>query len=91
MYDLIWSPRFKRSMAKFQRAHPDLRPRLARILRDLEEDPFQQHLRLHRLQGDLNGLSSLSVTYTYRVLLTLKITEKEIILLDIGTHDEVYR
>ncbi|CAN5184872.1 hypothetical protein BH23CHL1_BH23CHL1_21570 [soil metagenome] len=90
MYDLIWSPRFRRRMAKVQRAHPDLRPRLARVFRDLEKDPFQQYLRFHRIQGELDGLRSLSVTYSYRMVLTIEITEKEIVLLDIGTHDEVY-
>jgi hypothetical protein len=27
----------------------------------------------------------------YRIILTIEITEKEIVLLDIGSHDEVYR
>lgn len=31
------------------------------------------------------------LTYSYRITLTLLITEKEISLLDIGSHDEVYR
>jgi hypothetical protein len=31
------------------------------------------------------------LTYSYRVTLTLLITEQEIVLLDIGSHDEVYR
>lgn len=27
----------------------------------------------------------------YRIILTLAVTDKEIILLDVGSHDEVYR
>ena len=27
----------------------------------------------------------------YRIILTIEVTDKEIILLDIGSHDEVYR
>ena len=38
--------------------------------------------------GDLQAVS---VTYEYRIILTLEVTEREIILLDIGSHDEVYR
>ena len=34
---------------------------------------------------------AVSLTYVYRITLTLRITKKEIILLDIGSHDEVYR
>ena len=90
MYQLIWTARFTRTVKKFAQAHPDLRQRLARVLRDLENDPLQPHLRLHPLKGKMQGLHAVSVTYSYRISLTLKVTEKEIILLDIGSHDEVY-
>lgn len=58
---------------------------------DLERDPFQPHLRYHHLSGKLKGLEAISITHGYRITLTVLITEKEIILLDIGSHDEVYR
>ena len=48
-------------------------------------------LRLHPLSGELEGLHAVSLTYVYRITLTLRITKKEIVLLDIGSHDEVYR
>jgi mRNA-degrading endonuclease RelE of RelBE toxin-antitoxin system len=32
-----------------------------------------------------------SLTHSYRITLTVMVTEHEIILLDIGSHDEVYR
>ena len=90
MVRLVWTPRFTRSAKKFAQAHPDLRQRLAQVLRDLESDPLRPHLRLHSLKGKLQGLHAVSVTYGYRITLTLKMTEKEIILLDIGSHDEAY-
>ena len=68
-----------------------LRGRLAQVFRDLEAAPFQSHLRLHPLHGDLQGLHAVSVTHSYRITLTLRITASEIVLLDIGTHDEVYQ
>ena len=89
--ELIWTARFSRSAARFRRAHPDLRRRLAQILRDLEADPFQPHLRLHRLRGPLQGLHAVSVTHSYRITLTLKLSAHDIVLLDVGSHDEVYR
>ncbi len=91
MYRLIWTGRFTRSARKFAQSHPDLRRHLAQVLRDLEGDPLQPHLRLHPLKGRLQGLHAVSVTYSHRITLTLKVTKKEIILLDIGSHDEVYR
>lgn len=38
----------------------------------------------------MQGLHAASVTYSYRVTLTLNVTEQEIILHDVGAHDEVY-
>jgi len=90
MYQLVWTARFTRTAKKCAQAHPDLRQRLARVLRDLENDPLQPHLRLDPLKGKMQGLHAVSVTYSFRISLTLKVTEKEIILLDIGSHDEVY-
>lgn len=90
MYQLVWTTRFSRSAKKFAQSHPELRKRLAQTLRDLESDPLQPHLRLHPLKGRMQGLHAVSVTYSYRVTLTLNVTEQEIILHDVGAHDEVY-
>ena len=90
-FTLIASQHFRRRLARFERTHPELRARIARVLRNLEADPFQPHLRLHPLRGELVGLHAVSVTYSHRLTLTLQITEHEITLLDIGSHDEVYR
>ena len=91
MYEIITTRHFMRSAKKFLRKHPDLRDRLARLIDDLRDDPFQPHLRLHALGGKLEGIFAASITHGYRLTLTLKVTEKEIILLDVGSHDEVYR
>lgn len=90
MYTLVTTGRFDRRVAKFKQAHPELAKHLAKVLRSLEADPFQPHLRLHALKGALEGLHAVSVTHAYRMTLTLRVTKKEIVLLDIGTHDEVY-
>ena len=90
-YTLVASRYFERRLAKFERAHPELRAGIARVLRDLAVDPFQPHLRLHSLQGELEGLHAVRITYSYRLVLTLRVVESEIILVDIGSHDDVYR
>ena len=91
MYELVRSSHFDRRLEKFRRAHPELRKRIAQVLRELESDPFQPHLRMHPLKGEPEGLHAASVTFGYLLVLTLKITEKEIVLFDIGSHEEVYR
>jgi mRNA-degrading endonuclease YafQ of YafQ-DinJ toxin-antitoxin module len=91
MYILVWTPFFTRAAKKFIKRHPELKKKIACILRDLEKDPFQSHLELHPLGAKLKGCHAISLTGGYRITLTLMITDKEIILLDIGSHDEVYR
>jgi mRNA-degrading endonuclease YafQ of YafQ-DinJ toxin-antitoxin module len=91
MYTLVWTSGFTRAAGKFLTQHPELREKFAAILRDLERDPFQPHLRYHHLGGKLKGVQAISITSSYRLTLTLLITNQEIMLLDVGSHDEVYR
>ena len=90
MYVIVTPQQFLRQARKFFKKHPDLRPRFAKVLGDLQKDSFQPRLELHALSGKLAGCYAVSLTYSYRITLTLMVTEKEIILLDIGSHDEVY-
>jgi addiction module RelE/StbE family toxin len=90
MYKLVWTAHFTRSAKKFAQRHPELKKKIAAILRDLEKDPFQPHLEYHKLKGKYKGMQAVSITDDYRITLTIVITEKEIQLFDIGSHDEVY-
>jgi mRNA-degrading endonuclease YafQ of YafQ-DinJ toxin-antitoxin module len=91
MYTLVWTAHFTRVAGKFVKRHPELKKKVALILRDLEKDPFQPHLDYHHLGGKQTGIQAVSITGSYRMTMTVIITKKEIILLDIGSHDEVYR
>ncbi len=91
MYVIITTRQFMKSAKKFLHKHPDLRGRLAGLIDDLRDDPFQPRIRLHALGGKLEGIFAASISHSYRLTLTLEVTEKEIILLDVGSHDEVYR
>jgi len=91
VYALVWSPRFTRAAKKFIKQHGELRAKLTAILRDLESDPFQPHLNYHHLGGKLKGVQAIRITDSYRITLTVVVSEKEIMLLDVGSHDLVYR
>lgn len=91
MFTLTTPQQFLRQARNFSKKHPDLSPHFAKLLTDLQADPFQPHLRLHPLSGKLDGCYAVSLMHSYRITPTLLITEKEIILLDIGSHDDVYR
>ena len=89
-YTLVWPVFFKRTARRFLKRHPDLRGVFSDVLHRLERDPYDPELRLHALRGKLSGHQAVSLTYSYRIVLTLEISEREIVLLDVGSHDEVY-
>lgn len=91
MFTLLWTPSFVRSAKKFIKKHPELKVKFSATLRKLEQNPFNPKLALHPLGGKLKGIQSVSLTDSYRITLTVVIAEDEIILLDVGSHDEVYR
>ena len=55
----------------------------------ISKNPFCKLLRSHKLTGTLKGLWAFSVDYDTRVIFSF-LTDDEILLIDIGSHDEVY-
>jgi len=90
-YTLVWTETFVRTARKFLRKHRDLAGLFEDVLKQLEDDPHLPRLRLHRLKGKHRDKHAVSLTYSYRVVLILRIEEGEIVLLDVGSHDDVYR
>jgi proteic killer suppression protein len=89
-YRIIYTPGYNKRVARFMRKHPELIPQYEKTLKLLEIDPFHPSLRLHRLQGRLSELHSVSINISYRITLELVIQGHEIIPVDVGSHDEVY-
>ena len=89
-YRLSWTAAFTRAFRRFMRRHPNLDNQVADVLKRLQTNPFEPSLRLHSLSGNLSGKQAVSITYAYRIVLCVEIVDKEIILYNIGTHDEVY-
>ena len=94
MRELVLTSKFKRSYRKFTSGNPKLKLKLQKILQHIREDVFAPKLATHSLQGKLIGLKACSCGYDCRIVFSIefdKENEQEIILLlDIGTHDEVY-
>lgn len=89
-FRLIYPESYNRRAAKFLKRHPDLLGQYRKTLELLELNPHHPSLRLHPLKGRLAGLHSVSINISYRISLELIISEQEIILVNIGSHDEVY-
>jgi mRNA-degrading endonuclease YafQ of YafQ-DinJ toxin-antitoxin module len=88
---LTWTDTFVRTARRFLKKHSDLRAEFERVLYHLEKDPSHPSLRLHPLKGKYQGKHAVSLAYSYRIVLILALENQEIILLDIGSHDHVYR
>lgn len=89
-YRLIYPESYVRKARKFLRKHPEVRNQYQKTLELLEVNPHHPSLRLHGLQGRLSGLSSVSINMSYRIVLEVVIRDNDIILVDIGNHDQVY-
>ena len=85
---------FKRAFKKLIKKNPQLQNKVLGILDLLENDPFTSSLKSHKLTGELDGYWSCSVNYDCRIIFTFSQDEESeetlIILIDIGSHDEVY-
>lgn len=91
MFKIVTTSYFLRRLRKFLKKHPELRERFTQVVDGLTADPFDPRLKYHQLSGKLHGLQAVSINDSYRLVLTVIISGQEIILLDIGGHDEVYR
>ena len=89
-FTLVWTATFTRTAKKFLKKHRDLTDTFSHIIHKLEMNPYDPELKLHALTGNLQGKHAVSLTYSYRIVLRLVLTDSEIFLLDVGTHDEVY-
>jgi mRNA-degrading endonuclease YafQ of YafQ-DinJ toxin-antitoxin module len=89
-YKLIYPDSYVPKAKKFLRRHPEILGQYQKTLELLEINPHHPSLRLHGLQGRLSGLSSASINMSYRIVLEMVIRESDIILVDIGNHDQVY-
>lgn len=94
MRKLILTSRFKRSLKKFIQKNPALQKQVEITLLQMAEDIFAPSLMTHKLKGDLEGLRSCSCGYDCRIIFSLEKNpvskEENIVILNIGTHDEVY-
>ena len=89
---LLRTPAFARDLRKWLKSHPRSAASIAATLEQLSADAVHPSLRTHKLSGSLAGCSACSAGYDLRVVFefTQSGNEEAILLLALGTHDEVY-
>lgn len=94
MRKLVWDNSFRRAFKGCTRNDRNLQDRIFDTLDDLVADPVLPKLKTHKLKGRLDGLWACSVDYDCRIIFFFASDPQEdedaIVLVDIGSHDEVY-
>jgi addiction module RelE/StbE family toxin len=91
---LNWSSSFKKAFRKTIKNVPGLKEKIIVTMNLLEQDPFHPKLKSHKLQGVLEDNWACSISYDLRIIFTFvqnpSTSETEILLTNIGTHEDVY-
>ncbi len=90
MYEIKITKRYDRVSKKFFKKHQNLKDRYIKTINILKTNPFHPSLRLHKLQGETKEYHSVSIDMQYRIIIDFIIIDEQIILIDIGSHDDVY-
>jgi len=88
--DIIYTDSYVKRAKKFIKKHPELISQYEKTLKLIELNPSHPSLRLHKLQGKLTELYSVSINISYRITIDFLIEDNKIIPVDIGSHDDVY-
>ncbi len=94
MREVVYSKSFRTAFKKFVHKNPETKTKIENTIRKMEEDIFAISLGVHKLTGELRGLRACSCGYDCRIVFFIdKSSEsgnERIVLVDVGTHDEVY-
>jgi len=88
--EILYTDSYNKRARKFFKKHPELLGQYEKTLKLLEINPFHPSLRLHKLQGKLSELHSVSISISYRISIFFIIEDNQIVPIDIGSHEEVY-
>jgi addiction module RelE/StbE family toxin len=89
-----WTPKSIRAFKRLVRRNPQLRLVIEQTLLQMTADIYHPSLKTHKLMGNLEDVWSCSIDYSYRILFEFlpdsNTGEVEILLLNVGSHDDVY-
>lgn len=90
-YALVFTDSYTRRALRFLKRHPELEVQYGKTLAVLELNPHHPSLRLHALSGRLAGLHFVSINLSYRITLELLIRDQQLIPINVGDHEALYR
>jgi addiction module RelE/StbE family toxin len=90
MINLVWDAGFKRSYKKHISRDILLKKKFWDALELFARNPHDTQLKTHKLTGKLQGLWAFRVAYDCRVIFKFFDNDKSALLIDVGSHDDVY-
>ncbi len=90
MYKIVFTESYEKRAKKFIKQHHEVISQYKKTLQVLELNPYHPSLRLHKLTGKLSDLHSISINISYRISLEFILENNEIILINVGSHKEIY-
>lgn len=90
--ELLRSPAFARDLRAWLKSRSGAAAAIEATLQQLSEDAYHPTLRTHKLRGPLAGCWACSAGYDLRIVFEFVQHEgaEAILLLALGTHDQVY-
>jgi addiction module RelE/StbE family toxin len=86
---ITWDQGCKRVYKKKVKNNDEQKKKFWHAMKLFSNNPFNPRLRTHKLTGKLEGLWAFSYSYDCRVIFKF-INKDEVLLIDLGSHDEVY-
>jgi proteic killer suppression protein len=83
------SSKFRKAYRKLAAKRPDIAVLALEKILVFSQQPYNQILKFHKLQGEYNSQYSFSVEYEVRIIVDLLDSETAVLTM-IGSHDEVY-
>ena len=90
-FKILFTDTYVKKSKKFFKKHKKLISQYKKILKLLELNPYHPSLRLHKVEVKTwDDIYSVSINICYRMIIEFIIKDKEIIPIDIWSHDQVY-
>ncbi|MHB1560923.1 MAG: type II toxin-antitoxin system RelE/ParE family toxin [Isosphaeraceae bacterium] len=90
--ELLRSPAFARALRAWLKSRPGAAEAIEATLQQLSQEAYHPSLRTHKLRGSLAGCWACSAGYDLRIVFEFVHHDgsEAILLLALGTHDQVY-
>ena len=87
---LQFSPLFRKQLKKLKRKNSKTFHKVFKLLAIFRKNPYNPKLKTHSLKGKLKSHFTFSIDNNFRVTFLWK-NKTTIMIVSVGTHDQVYR